>query len=620
MPHAHSLPSTGFQALILCGPGVSLNTFTSSPESFPKALVPIANRPMVWYALQWCHRMGVTNIHLITPPSSASALESALSKNLHLKSFSNPKPTVLAPELLSQNTGTAAILRLPEVQSAIVGDFLVLPCDIVCELGGESLLESWMVHQAGLGGSTGNTSRTHGDEAGADLGGEKSGRRGGLGVWYQTKGVDDSVKDEETDFVVTTPFTDTTVAPPPSSLLPHISNLAYCIPTDTLNDIAEEKKTLPIRFSMLRKHGKVKMLTTHRDAHIYFFPHWVIEMVKRNERFDSLSEDVVGWWAKAGWQNGLGEKLGLREVLQDAPAANGEDAAANSGLLDDEVDIINMSTTWTSLDRSAAGSNSESSPSTPPQFASRVQTRVAQGSVSPKANQWSATHSSRANLTIPPILAYIHPTAKSGNNQAPAPLVHRVDTVPLLLSLSLRLARLPGLEDAQTQTTAPQTKYGLASAGPSPFAHRSKVASPSLIAPRSTVTRGDCLLDERVTVAEKCVIKESVIGAGCTIGQGARLTRCLLMEGAIVKERARLDGCVVGRAATVGEAAVLRDCEVQESFLVPEKTDAKNEKFMTFEGLDADDSVGDGLDTSQMTEEGVVEAEAEAGLGLNDQS
>jgi translation initiation factor eIF-2B subunit gamma len=59
MPHA-TLPSTGFQALILCGPGESLVPFNSNPKDFPKALIPIANRPMIWYPLEWCNRMGVT--------------------------------------------------------------------------------------------------------------------------------------------------------------------------------------------------------------------------------------------------------------------------------------------------------------------------------------------------------------------------------------------------------------------------------------------------------------------------------------------------------------------------------------------------------------------------------
>jgi hypothetical protein len=72
MPHSGSVPPSGFQALILCGPGVSLNTFTSSPEEFPKALVPIANRPMVWYPLDWCYRMGITSMFKL---SSAITLD-----------------------------------------------------------------------------------------------------------------------------------------------------------------------------------------------------------------------------------------------------------------------------------------------------------------------------------------------------------------------------------------------------------------------------------------------------------------------------------------------------------------------------------------------------------------
>jgi hypothetical protein len=61
MPHPHSMPSPGFQAIILCGPGASLNTFTSLAEESPKALIPIANRPMVWYPLDWCYRMGISS-------------------------------------------------------------------------------------------------------------------------------------------------------------------------------------------------------------------------------------------------------------------------------------------------------------------------------------------------------------------------------------------------------------------------------------------------------------------------------------------------------------------------------------------------------------------------------
>lgn len=70
MPHAMSMPSTGLQALILCGPGSSFPTFTSNPDENPKAILPIANRPMVWYPIDFCHRMGITSRSLSLTPES----------------------------------------------------------------------------------------------------------------------------------------------------------------------------------------------------------------------------------------------------------------------------------------------------------------------------------------------------------------------------------------------------------------------------------------------------------------------------------------------------------------------------------------------------------------------
>lgn len=55
------MPAPGFQAIILCGPGSSFPTFTANPDENPKALIPIANRPMVWYPIDFCYRMGITS-------------------------------------------------------------------------------------------------------------------------------------------------------------------------------------------------------------------------------------------------------------------------------------------------------------------------------------------------------------------------------------------------------------------------------------------------------------------------------------------------------------------------------------------------------------------------------
>ncbi|KAL6720566.1 Translation initiation factor eIF-2B subunit gamma [Lecanora helva] len=560
MPHATSMPYPGFQAIILCGPGLSLNTFTANPEDFPKALVPIANRPMVWYPMDWCYRMGITNIHLVTPPSSLQAIQTALAQNPHLTSLPAPKPDILAPLELLQNTPTAEVLRFPEVQAAITGDFLILPCDLVCELPGESLLEAWMIQQGSLGGSTYDLNGYNGSRG---IVGERGGRRGGLGVWFETKG-DDSTKGTETDFVITTRLPQPAAAPPANSLRPNISKLLYATTTDTLRDITEEKKGFPIRTGLIRKHGKIRMLTTHRDAHIYLLPHWVLEMIKQNEKLESMSEDVIGWWAKASWQDGLAEKLHLRQVLDPSSSAeeDGKDGETRSHVrsnhVEDEIDLASMSSTYIS--------------STPE--------RRSPPSASPKP---------KPQFTIPPILSYIHPTTTTSGK--PTPLIRRVDTPHLLLHTSLHLASL-------APTTDPATTA---------HSYAQKISSEASIAPHTNIYAPTTLIAPNTTVATHAVIKTTVIGANCEIGENVRLTGCLLMDGVVVKEKCVLQGCILGRRCHVGGESNLRECEVQEGFRVPEKTEGKGEKFMVSEGLELGGDVEEDGDVDVMGDEGTVE-------------
>ncbi|KAI9789576.1 MAG: hypothetical protein M1816_005983 [Peltula sp. TS41687] len=572
MPHAHNMPSPGFQALILCGPGVSLNTFTSSPEEFPKALVPIANRPMIWYPLDWCYRLGITNaaIHLVTPPSSFAAIEAALSTDPHLTSLPIPRADILAPEDLTQNTGTAEILRLPEVQAVITGDFLVLPCDLICEVAGEAFLETWMIKEAGLGGITGSRD-SFGRPTNGSLG-EYDGRRGGLGVWFQTKG-DDSVKGEETDFIATSSALPMTVAPPKGSLLPHISHLLYSISKASLKDITDEKKVFPIRHSLVRKHGHVKLLSSLRDAHIYFFPFWTLDLVKRNETFDSISEDLVGWWAKARWQDGLGDKLGFPDGFVKTRRTQNDDMTQQVPALEDEIDLSSMTTTGPTNG-----------------MTTRREQRVLASRIRESSGSDGGFFTKPTKKTVvPPILAYVHPSQSGG------PIVRRADTGPLLLSVSLRLAKLKAINESAGQQLPS-----------SPFAHKSKIANPAGIAQLCTVTKADCLLGDHVIVEEKSVIKESVVGANCHIKKGVRLTRCVLMDGVVVEDGCQLSGSILGKKSRIGKEVVLRDCEVQGGHLVSDGTEARNEKFMTFEGLENGD---DDDDSSQMGTDAVGQSE-----------
>nr|KMM72326.1 hypothetical protein CPAG_08623 [Coccidioides posadasii RMSCC 3488] len=553
----HSGPPLGFQALILCGPGVSLNTFTSIPEEFPKALVPIANRPMVWYPLDWCYRMGITNITLITPPASKAALEASLSQNPHLTSLPPPSATVISPESLTLTTGTAELLRLPEVQACIKSDFIVLPCDLVCDVPGVTFLEAWMTTHGALDASWDGDWLESRTSSLIGVGGERCGRRGGISVWYPTGPDGTKVKTEVADFLAITPLNKDeapAVRPGNNDGPSSLAKLVYTMPMDSLKDIMEEHQALLMRHSLLKRHGKIKMLTTYRDAHIYIFPYWVKEMAMMNEKFESISEDLVGWWAKAEWQSGLGEKLGLREIF-DPDRDHGNKYSIKRDQVEEDIDLMSMSTTkstrWLDINPNGTVSKSRPGPLT------RSDT-LQETEVSPPPEK----------LVVPPVLAYIHSSKPSES------FIRRVDNSSLLLSTSLRLAKLEAISDATESF--------------SPYAHQNKIAHPAGIAQRCTVTKADCLIAENVTVEEKTVIKESVVGANCHIASGVRLTRCLLMDGVVIGERSQLSDCIIGRRGKIGRECVLKDCEVQNGNVVPDETDAKNEQFMIFEGLDED--------------------------------
>ncbi|KAK5681438.1 Translation initiation factor eIF-2B subunit gamma [Elasticomyces elasticus] len=635
MPHATHPPLPSLQALILCGPGLSLNTFTSNPAQSPKCLLPIANRPMLWYPLSYCHNMGISDITLIIPPDAKEALEKALATNPALTSLPGPRPEVLAPEGLEQTSGTAELLALPEVQEVVVRDFVVLPCDLVSELDGSKVLQQWL---------TLNPSSTS-----SSFSSKQSKRRGGMALYYPThgrEGISSESKKvvDETDFLATVPISSPAVPPPAGSLRGGIEEVVMTMPTDTLNDTLEENNgSLPIRQRLLRRHGNVKLRTKHRDAHVYFFPYWIKSFIahpSNSEKFESLSEDVLGAWAQAGWRPSLASKLGLDEVLngkrgaeEDGGEAEGtrgaEDGDGDEGSMtaarfselelqeggeEEEVDVRGLSSTKVSVPLRMRQERGEKG------FASRVQ-GASTTSTEPQTQTMPKSASKpeskpNAHVHVPPLLAYVQPPLPS------LPLVRRVDTAPQLASISLYLARLPATSSA--------AELGVVY---NPLAHEYKVHPTATIGPQSRVSEGDGLVAENVTIGSRTNIKESVIGANCEIGGMVKLTKCVLMEGVVVGDGVTLTNCIIGKRARIegmaaadggkdvggeGEAkgkgkgkkrgedeeerTKLTDCEVAPFFVVEAGTESKGE---TLKGFDEEGSLED-------------EGEGEEGEGFDD--
>lgn len=146
-----------------------------------------------------------------------------------------------------------------------------------------------------------------------------------------------------------------------------------------------------------------------------------------------------------------------------------------------------------------------------------------------------------ADVTIPSVTAYF-PTTSSA-------FIRRVDTIQLYLFTSLYLA-------------SPSV----------PSNH--KIHPSASIDPKAFLSRMDCLIAAKVTIAEKAVVKRCVLGYGVTIAKGAKLLGCVLMDGASVAEGASLEGCAVGRHAIIGVGAKLKDCQIAEGFFVEEDSES----------------------------------------------
>ena len=580
MPHAVSMPHSGFQALILCGPGIGLSTFTSVPVEFPKALVEIANRPMVWYVLDWCYRMGVTDITLITPPASKQTIRSALAQNPHLTSLPSPSPDLLAPADLEHTTPTAELLRLPEVQKIISSDFLLLPCDMICDISGEGFLETYLTSLAGLGGiGTFSEDDYSKPKADADsLGGEQSGRRGGLSIWYNTANREESVKKEECDFMCTAKLDSQNSQPLSTKKASNDSGtmrkLVWTMPMSELWDQIEEDKdkSWKIRQSLLRKHGHVKCMTQYRDSHIYFFPYWVKDFARINDEFESVSEDLVGTLAKAEWRKpGYRARFGVQKILTAKPERV-DDRPRGEIPIEEEIDLLSLSSTQVTLPTPVSPVAQQKRTA---QLASRVRADPEDSILSAESD---ATETALESIPpVPPILAYILPSTSS------APLVRRVDTTPLLLSVSLLVAKTPSIEDSAVQKQPA-----------SPFAHAQKVASTAAIAPRVTISRSDTLIGSNAAIATQCVVKNSCIGSNVSLGAGSRVTGCVIMDGTSIGEKCVLTGTVIGKKVKIGSKCQLTNCEVQDANMLGDGVEGKGEKYLVG-GLE-DDVDGEGMD------------------------
>ncbi|ORX60033.1 nucleotide-diphospho-sugar transferase [Piromyces finnis] len=211
-------------------------------NSLPKALLPVANKPLLYYQLQWLTKAGIQDVIVTCHKDIAQKINVYLNSEYDV--FNEIKVEVVA---INDYVGTADALRyLKEKDKLKQMDLVVISCDLVTDMPPHHILD---VHRVV------NPSMT--------------------ALYYEDPKADAEKTTKEMD------------SPDYIGIDPNRSQLVYVA---SKTDYSSE---LPFRMSLLQKFPVINFYTQLRDAHLYIFKQWVFDMLLQKKNISSLRSELV---------------------------------------------------------------------------------------------------------------------------------------------------------------------------------------------------------------------------------------------------------------------------------------------------------------------------------------
>ncbi|KAK1340124.1 hypothetical protein QTO34_018688 [Cnephaeus nilssonii] len=247
-----------FQAVVMAvGGGSRMTDLTSS---IPKPLLPVGNKPLIWYPLNLLERVGFEEVIVITTRDVQKALSAEFKMKMKLD-------IVCIPD--EADKGTADSLR--HIYAKLKTDVLVLSCDLITDVALHEVVDLFRAHDASLA-----MLMRKGQESVIPVPGQKG----------KKKTV------EQRDFI----GVDST-----GKRLLFMANEA---------DLDEE---LVIKGSILQKHPRIHFHTGLVDAHLYCMKKYVVDFLMENESITSIRSELIPYlvrkqFSSASSQQGQEEK------------------------------------------------------------------------------------------------------------------------------------------------------------------------------------------------------------------------------------------------------------------------------------------------------------------------
>ncbi|XP_068949837.1 translation initiation factor eIF2B subunit gamma-like [Petaurus breviceps papuanus] len=226
-----------FQAVVMAmGGGSRMTDLTSS---VPKPLLPVGNKPLIWYPLNLLERVGFEEVIVVTSKD--------VQKYLPYTDFKMKLDVVCITD--ETDMGTADSLR--HISQKIKTDVLLLSCDLITDVALHEVVDLFRAHDASL-----SMLMKKGQESLEPVPGQKG----------KNKPV------EQRDFI----GVDST-----GKRLLFMANEA---------DLDEE---LVIKASILQRHPRIHFQTGLVDAHLYCLKKYVVDFLVENRSITSIRSELI---------------------------------------------------------------------------------------------------------------------------------------------------------------------------------------------------------------------------------------------------------------------------------------------------------------------------------------
>jgi translation initiation factor eIF-2B subunit gamma len=138
-----------------------------------------------------------------------------------------------------------------------------------------------------------------------------------------------------------------------------------------------------------------------------------------------------------------------------------------------------------------------------------------------------------------------------------------------------RANTLQGYADVNREAVTPELALKLIRE--TPHARGENFLAPGVTLGTKATVGGACMVGSESTLGDKCSVKRSVIGRGCSLGSGVKIINSVLMDGVQVGDNCHIQNSIVCKGCVLQSGAQVKHCQLGPGYSVKAGSDHKGE-------------------------------------------